>query len=43
MTTLDELLDKLEDLTEGHPLPMTHTHCRYCSAWLIIIENILEN
>ncbi|CAB4128803.1 hypothetical protein UFOVP225_81 [uncultured Caudovirales phage] len=39
---LDEVLNKLEDLTADCPKPMTKDHCEYCSAWLVILEDILE-
>jgi hypothetical protein len=42
MNELDVVLDKLEELTEGHPLPMTRAHCQYCSAWLVILEDVLN-
>jgi hypothetical protein len=38
MNPLDIVLNRLEDLTETHPFPMTRDHCEYCSAWLVIME-----
>jgi hypothetical protein len=40
---LDSVLDKLEDITQDCPKPMLREHCAYCSAWLVIIEDILGN
>jgi len=42
MHELDEVLDALEGLTKDHPLPATREHCQYCSAWLVIVEDILN-
>lgn len=42
MNELDKVLDKLEDLTKNHPTPMERSHCEYCSAWLVILEDVLE-
>jgi hypothetical protein len=38
---LDSVLDKLEDITQDCPKPMLREHCAYCSAWLVILEDIL--
>lgn len=40
--TLDDVLDKLEDVTQDCPKPMLREHCAYCSAWLVIMDDILR-
>ena len=34
----DQILDALEDLAIGHPLPKTKDCCEYCLTWLVVME-----
>jgi len=36
--TLDDVLDKIESIIDSHPTPVQESHCKYCSAWLVIME-----
>jgi hypothetical protein len=40
---LDEVLDSIENIINLHPAPVKQEHCKYCSAWLLIVEDILGN
>jgi hypothetical protein len=40
---LDEVLDSIENVINLHPAPVKQEHCKYCSAWLLIVEDILGN
>jgi hypothetical protein len=37
----DLILDKLENLAIGHPLPKTRDCCEYCLTWLVLMEDVL--
>jgi hypothetical protein len=41
--TLDEVLNAIENVIDSHPAPVKKEHCEYCSAWLLIVEDILGN
>ena len=41
LTPLDDVLDRLEDLTDGCPKPMERNHCDYCLTWIVIMEDVL--
>lgn len=41
MIDMDYVLDKLEDKIDSHPTPVRKSHCEYCSAWLVILEDVL--
>jgi hypothetical protein len=38
---LDDVLDSIENIINLHPTPVRQEHCKYCSAWLVILEDIL--
>jgi hypothetical protein len=41
--TLDDVLNAIEHVIDSHPAPVDKAHCEYCSAWLLIVEDILGN
>lgn len=34
----DQILDTLENLAIGHPIPKTKDCCEYCLTWLVVME-----
>lgn len=38
----DFILDKLDSLTDSHPLPKSKSCCDYCLTWLVLMEDVLE-
>lgn len=41
--TLDDVLNEIEKVIDFHPTPVERAHCEHCSAWLLIVEDILGN
>lgn len=39
----DRILDRLEKLSDNHPLPKTKDCCEYCLTWLVLMEDVLDD